>query len=256
MKRAIAMALCLFLAAATASATDGVLIPVFFGGPGAFGATWRTRVNLFNHSDSEVPAIPILYPCGIPEGCFRPLPPRSAYSFTAVDGTKYGTGFFLYTGKEVSCSTRVYDISRSDVNYGTEIPVVPMDSFSSNALQLLDVPADGAARATLRLYAVPPAAPQVRVRIFRDAPIDSGLPIPPPSLLRETMYDLQLPQFGPATGSFSRPSGLVIGDLLAGITSDRPVRVEVQSDGGAPVWAMATVTNNRSQVVTVIAPRN
>jgi hypothetical protein len=78
----------------------------------------------------------------------------------------------------------------------------------------------------------------------------------PARLIAERSYDLAMSPFGPLSGSFSRPSGIVIGDLLTGTESAGPVRIEVQSaTPGVPIWAFASVTNNATQHVTVIVPR-
>jgi hypothetical protein len=243
---------------AVAYAADGVLVPVFYGDPGEFGSLWRTRLTIFNNSDHAVDGITLDYACAIPEGCPAPMPPRSSATLVATNGFRYTNGFLLYTGMEqpeVSYSLRVYDESRAGTSYGTDIPVVPLDSFSEKPLELLDVSTDAAFRVTLRAYAIPPAQPRIRVSVFQDT-VPSNFQAPPAQLLSEQFYDLTRPPLGPSTGSFSRPAGIVIGDLITPTTSATPVRIEVQSvTPGVPIWALASVTNNATQQVTVVVPR-
>jgi hypothetical protein len=258
MKTRMVVSMLLLSVALAAHAADGVLVPIFYGDPGAFGSLWRTRLTIFNNSDRAVNGILINFECPIPEGCLAPIPPRSSVTLVAANGFRYTNGFLLYTAvvqPEVSYSVRVYDESRSGASYGTDIPVVPLDSFSEKQLELLDVPMDAAFRVTLRAYAIPPAQPRVRVSVFQDTPF-SFFQVPAARLLSERFYDLTTAPFGPSTGSFARPAGIVIGDLLTPTASATPVRVEVQSvTPGVPVWAFASVTNNATQQVTVVVPR-
>jgi hypothetical protein len=248
----------------SAVASDGVLVPIFFAGPGSNGSLWFTRLVVFNNSDRPLQGIQFVFfdGCAFPNGCLAPIPPRSSLVATTPDNTNFNNGFFLFPGIEqpdVWYVLRVIDRSRLLVNNGTDVPVVPIDSFSEKPLQLLDVPVDDVSRVTLRVYGISPATPRVRVTVFQDSqPTLSFQPLPS-QLLSEHFYNLAIPQSpSPATGSFSRPSGVVINDLFDTATTATAlhVRIEVQSTTpGAPIWALASVTNNASQAVTIIAPR-
>lgn len=121
-------------------------------------------------------------------------------------------------------------------------------------MELLDVTTDPAFRVTLRAYAIPPAHPRVRVAVFQDTPL-TDFQVPASRLLSERFFDLTTSPFGPLTGSFSRPAGIVIGDVVAPTALATPVRIEVQSvTPGVPVWAFASVTNNVTQQVTTVTP--
>jgi hypothetical protein len=262
MKR-LSFLVCLsLLVTVSAGASDGVLVPIFFDGPGSNGSSWFTRLVIFNNSDRPLQGIQFtFFDCPIPEGCSAPIPPRSSFTATTAPNTNFNNGFFLFPGIEqpdVWYVLRVIDTSRLLLNVGTDVPVVPLDSFSEKTLQLLDVPADDLSRMTLRIYGIPPATPRVRVTVFQDAQATFSQPLPP-QLLSEHFYDLAIPQSpSPATGSFSRPSGAVISNLFDPATTATPrhVRIEVQSTTpGAPIWALASVTNDASQAVTIIAPR-
>jgi len=254
---------CLFLLtfASFAVASDGVLIPIFYGGPGAFGSLWRTRLAIFNNSDQPLKGITFNSLCPIPEGCLAPIPPKSSLTLIASDGFRYINGFLLYPGidqPDVWYSLRVYDESRAGANFGTDVPAVPLDSFSERQLQLLGVPTGSAFRVTLRVYAIPPVAPRVRVAVFQDTELSSAQ-APPAILVRERIYTVEPSPFGPSSGSYSRPSGIVVGDLFDGLPSGLAdaVRIEVQSaTPGVPIWAFASVTNNATQLVTVVVPRS
>lgn len=256
----------IMLTATISSAAPGeaVLVPVFFGDTGAHGSIWRTRLTVRNDSDRSLTGIHLSLPCPIPEGCPIAFPPRFTWTAIATDGFRYELGFLLFPeteGAEVSYALRVYDESRSGANYGTDIPVVPLSDFSTRTMQLLDVPLDPASRLTLRIYAQPPAVPRVRVRTYDDPPLIEWFnddSIPESRLLSETFYDLTRSQSFPDSGSFSRPSGTVVSDVLASVPESAPesVRVEIQTmDGSVPIWAFISVTNNDTQLVTAIVPR-
>lgn len=258
MKKILFVAFSIFSATVASAASQGVLVPIFYGDSGAGGSLWRTRLTIFNHSDIPLPGIPIILECAIPEGCQQPLAAKTSVSMLATNGFRYPLGFFLFTGADTSdvwYSVRVFDESRGGTNYGTNVPVVPLSAFTSQPLQILDIPTDPAFRVTLRVYAIPPAAPRVRVAVVQDPAPTFGSQQNPPIPLKETSYDLA-PSSDPSTVSFSRPSGAVIGDVLSGVRSAGVVRIEVQSTDGTPVWAFASITNNVTQFVSVSVPRS
>ncbi len=239
-------------------ADDGVLVPVFYGQGGGFESEWKTRLVIFNHGDEDLSGIVLNWPCGIPEGCPTPVSARSTVTLTAAEWFSYDTGFLLYPGVEdpdVFYSLRAFDVSRSTLNYGTAIPVVPLASFTEMPLELLEVPSDPNFRLTLRIYAVPPAAPSVRVRVYWSD--DSEVPVSWESqaIRRERTYQLVVPPGAAAGHSFSPASGAVIGDLLEGMEGQGTLRIEVRSaTPGVPIWAFGSVTNNTTQMVTVVVP--
>jgi hypothetical protein len=252
--------LLLLLAVGSSQASDAVLVPVFYGGPGALGSSWRTKLTIFNNSDQALEGIRVGYACGIPEGCHQALVAHSLRTLTAGDGFQYNTGFLLYPGisnADVSYSLRVYDVSAADRRFGAEIPVVPLDSFSLKELQLLDIPIDGRFRLTLRAYAIPPATARVRVDVVEDTEPTFLAPTLPPRVLVERFYDLQRPLSFPETGSFSVPAAVVVTDLLTPLPTDvsGQVRIVVQSvTPDVPIWAFATITNNETQEVAIATP--
>jgi hypothetical protein len=241
---------------------EGVLVPIFYGDPGAHGSIWRTRLTVLNDSDQPLEGIQLFFSCPIPEGCPLAFPARSSWTTVARNGSRYDLGFFLFpeTVADVSYALRVYDESRSAENYGTDIPVVPVSDFSAQKLQMLDVPRDPASRLTLRIYAIPPGEPRVRVRVYEDPALSESIddPVLPPRLLSETFHDLRQSPFSEGSASFSRPSGVVVSDVLATVPegTSEAVRVEVQTaDGSTPIWAFISVANNTTQLVTTIVPR-
>lgn len=260
--RCLGFLLCLLFTAQLMFASDVVLVPVFYGAQGALGSDWRTRLTVVNGSDKELTGLWTFQICAIPEGCQQPFPAHATMTKDATSGFQYNNGFFLspgVAGADVSYSLRVYDQSRNEVNYGTAIPVVPVDDFSQLPLQLPDVPNDPRFRVTLRVYAVPPASPVARVRLYQDAPFPKGIEgtQPPSALLAERTVQLPLPPYWNGLRSWTQPSGTVISDLLSGVgPSVSSIRVEVQSvTDGVPVWALLTVTNNETQFVTIVVPR-
>lgn len=250
-------------ATSAALASDAVLVPVFFGGPGAQGSAWRSSLTIVNNSALELPGLTVIRQggCVIPEGCDAPLPAGATYTAVASSGG-YRTGLFLspgVQGADVSYSLRIFDDSRGTLNFGTQIPVVKVDEFSTERLQMPDVPAGEPFRMTLRVYGLPGPWTSARVRVFEDSPLPYSVyeQQPAPKLLAERSVVLAQPQFAPPTPqSWAPPPAVVISDLLSGIvTTSSRVRVEVQSvTPSHPIWAFVTVTNNETQFVTVIAP--
>ena len=240
------------------SDTVPVLVPVFFGGPGAFGSHWNTRLTIANTSDVPLGSIPYAYECPIPEGCLSPFPSHASIVWNATS-TFYVTGFFINMRQDefprVAFSLRVFDDSQSAIDHGTEIPVVPYTSFRESEIQLLDIPGDSRFRVAVRAYALPTQTPAIAVRTYRDPPPNWGGPQRPRVLISERIVFLQ----AGISGALPRPSAVMISDPLGASTSEADgsrFRIGVQSQTpGVPIWAFATVTNNETQRVTVISPQ-
>jgi hypothetical protein len=126
---------------------------------------------------------------------------------------------------------RVHDVTRSDVNFGTEIPIVREGDWVNDHIVLTGVPTDSRFRNTLRIYGQEPF--QAVVTIGNRAPVH-----------------LTLSQ---ANGLFEVPYA-IWGDFPR---DGAPVRVTIESvPNDVPMWAMITVTNNETQLISTITPQN
>ena len=240
-----------------------VLIPVFYGGPGAFGSQWNTQLTVLNNSDAPVTSIPYFYFCPIPEGCMSPFPAHASVALLASGPNCLGcfqlsTGYFQTVRSDelprAIFTLRIFDESQSTLDYGTQIPAVPATSFRETEFVFLDVPADSHFRTTLRIYALPNSLPTVRVRSYREPAPGFGAPQAASILISEQMVRLDP---APPSGFLRGPSAVVSDPLPAISSSDGSrYRVSVQSSTpGQPIWALLTVTNNQTQRVSAVLPQ-
>jgi IPT/TIG domain len=230
---------------------EPVVIPLAVGtiAPGAFGSRWKTELWVSNSADRDV-AFFIGYPQCI-DLCPRTFPSLAAHAAQlitlGIDGDPTNAGYLFYVQKggaqNVHFSLRVRDVSRTGENAGTELPVFRIPGFTTNTATLLNVPVEQASRTTLRIYGN--SALPVTLRVFSlpgDTLVASfDVPVAPADLR----------PYGETHGFPARSEYAQIGDLHEKI-GDGNYRIEVTSDGSW-VWALATVTNNTTQLVTAIA---
>ncbi len=249
-----------------------VLLPVVVNGPtpvaGAFGSQWITDLGLTNVGASAMFLYPIesfgAFLCE-PILCATPythLPagltiPSRVYYFGK--GSPPSNGVVLHVEDQFAdslrVSLRVHDLSRQDKSWGATIPVVPEGRFA-HSVSLLALPGqDPNFRVNVRIYSLTIDSPvQINVQAFATTPNFNVL------LGNQTLsLASPLPSgSGPGTSpAGSAPSYLFIGDPRAVIGSTTPplYRVEITSTTpGATIWAFATITNNDTQEVTVVAP--
>ena len=218
-----------------------LLVPVAFRGvvPGAHGSRWVSELNgrVFYPGQLEVTRTPFSTPASLVEGPF---------TFTDLPEAN-NRGLFIYIpeGNFLSMNLRIRDISREAQNFGTEIPIVTAEETASvNAMTLLDIPIGPKYRQTLRMYNFEGRrATQFGVRILaRDGKEN----------LVFTHYET--PEEG--LEEFPQFPGYIevnLADLLPGNYEGR-VDVAVSHTLGARVWAMVSVTNNDTQMVTMVTP--
>jgi hypothetical protein len=233
-----------FLGELPASAYARLLVPVLTAPiPGAFGSEFRTELHGFNTGTETFEVR------GLPASC-RPSPPICPWitpkgvllePFGADLADDLFIGYDGQPGRFIdiprthrqtfSTSLRVYDTSRSAENFGTEIPVVPVDEFMLQPFALLGVPLDAQFRNTLRLYAETPT--KVRVQIGDQEPQVVTLTAGPS-------------ESHPAYAQFSSfPTG----------TGTTRVIIERDNRIGPAIWGFISVTNNATQHITTITPR-
>jgi hypothetical protein len=249
MRRPILLAATLLLTvslfAQTGPTFERILLPIFTNPVhGAFGSEFHTELRAYNAGqftltvhgfDRQCPVLCI----PLPDLPFE-LPPQQEmqpqdFLLTGNPGT------FIYVPKDrltdLSMNLRVHDVTRSDLNFGTEMPIVRSSDFRINRLVLLGVPTDPKFRNTLRIYS--PELTNVTVSIDDQPPVRVAL---------AAGADL----FDPAYGVFTDfPTGQgtvrVTIDVESLIISLLPIET--------PIWAFVTVTNNDTQVITTITPQ-
>ncbi|HYH08332.1 MAG TPA: IPT/TIG domain-containing protein [Thermoanaerobaculia bacterium] len=226
---------------------ERILLPVFTPPvQGAFGSEFHTRLRGATHGG---PPAQFMTGFGLRETCqviCPEIPERDltdwGVTFSFRDnGTSYEPngkpGRFVFVDQNLvealSLNLRVFDVSRTGLNFGTQIPVVPESAFKPGRLTLLGVPGDTRFRNTLRIYAVQP----VTVDVLVNGQVNRTVSLLPGT----TIFD---------------PAYTQIGDLPAG-GEDMQITIleNGPTDGPAtPIWAFVTVTNNETQLITTIAP--
>ena len=222
---------------------------------GLAGSQWRAELWVRNDSDQAVNLFPeTCYWIGGPEVCQTRIDvsARSTVIADVAHTSADRPGVFLYvpSGRvsDVSFNLRIRDLTHAADSYGTEIPVVRVTDFPRRRATLLNVPMQFGTRIHLRVYMPDLISSQFVVRIYAD---------PGDILLRERTFSL-LPQ------PTDPPSPLLFAPVIdlsaafGGLIADR-VRVVIERESGATgadsFWPMLTITNNRSNHVTVVTPR-
>lgn len=228
------------------SVFERILFPVLFSGAGVGGSQWVTEAVISNprkwfvwNYNSIFPYVCLGYPCG------ERLAPESVQRF---NGHGYPNGAALLVPREeagyLSLSLRARDVSREAEGLGTQIPVVREAGMFRDTITLLNVPLDPRYRVKLRVYlfdaglsGASPYQAHVGIRPVVGEPRFTSVP------MSSTCHNSQCNVF-PYYGEFDFPPG------TAGELAD----LYVHFDPGYLGWALATVTNNRTQQVTIVSP--
>lgn len=231
---------------------ERVLFPVLFRSRGAGGSQWvseavirnPTSFPILNANSLGVLTVCIRYPCG------EMLQPKERRAFEGYD---YPQGVALLTPRReadnLQFSLRIRDVSRESDSFGTEVPVVrEKDMVRNGELTLLDVPLDPRYRTKLRIYVFPdpvfewiPDFSGVGVRVV----LPDGTPV-----MTQGAVLFSRNCTGVQCAWTPRYSEIDLPARAEGTRAD--VHVEIRKGGLG--WAFASVTNNRTQQVTVVTP--
>lgn len=226
---------------------ERVLFPLDFAGPGANGSQWQTDIVVRNDGPVEVPTEPLFWTD--PGSPVLPIPMPIAPGGRGRFGTQQRDGgAFFWVARDLerflSYSLHVVDRSRSQLDRGTEVPIVRAEDTASE-IRILNVPTGGPFRAKLRLYnfdLVNGTAVTIEVR-KQDGTTENrfatlnGVPVcPAPPCIAD------------------RPAFAVV-DLPA--LSNDPVDLLIHGQtNDLRLWAFVSVTNNDTQHVTVYTPQH
>lgn len=279
MQRAL-LALLLFAAVTPAHAEhrqdrdyERVLVPVFFFGPGAQGAQWATNVEVMN-TGSELELAHAVLGDNEPGGeeeliCNAEKELATRDVDVVCPSNQHAAGIILYVPRgaeyrDVHVSARVLDLSRRSDRYGTAIPIVREGDLLVNPMMLLDIPTgDRRYRAGLRLYDVYQWNTVFTLRFFDMDKLRKGIATEPLLVTQVTaVWDFD----SDSSVRPARPSFAQIGDLVAAypvLASVDSVAIEITGADtvGPPdqpearLYALASITNNSSQEVTIVAPK-
>ena len=237
------------------------LLPIYFDGtvPGAYGTQWATDLWIHNGGANAVFIADRICP---PELVCPPVfpltlgidPGRSLHNpRDFFRTTRSNPSLLLYVSKngaeEVSMSLRVADTSRNALNGGTELPVIRRDELLTRTAQLLNVPLDNRTfRLLLRLYDVTYSEAEFAVRIHPA----SEEPV-------QAVYGTTITAKTPRLGSFRGEAAYAELDITHLLHTrlgwPEIARIEVQPlTPGSRYWAVVSLTNNETQLVTLVTP--
>ncbi|HEX6097025.1 MAG TPA: IPT/TIG domain-containing protein [Thermoanaerobaculia bacterium] len=223
------------------SAEEPILLPVVHSVDGAFGSRWESEVTVSNPRPWAVDADYTLHNIGpCISDCDPPFEPKSFQKFS--NGYPRGTVMWVPRSEaaELALSLRTRDVSRQQQGWGTEVPVVrEQDFIHGRNIRLLDVPLDPRYRVKVRVYMIEPLLTVLRSGAVRFRRGDDLLSIPF--------------TFTAATNGLRIEPFYAEVDLPQGVIGERlPVEIVLPLD--ATGWAFASITNNETQQVTIVAP--
>lgn len=212
------------------------LFPLYFNGPGAFGSQWETIAEISNRS--RVAMTPL-----------RPVTPTIASGATTALDASLGLrerGVLFHPPRSLAGSLGyaafVRDRSRDAERWGTEIPVVREENFTTRLLDFPHVPNDPRYRVTLRVYFLDAPRDTVLVDVVSRANSNARVFF---SMDGQKRDDLE-------------PGFAIMENLTARLQNAPagPMRVTLRSNYEVTrFWGFLTVTNNETQQVTVITPQ-
>ena len=244
------------------SAYETVLLPVYLDGrvSGANGSQWQTDLWIRNDGTKPVALAPWECPPGHACPAVVPLT-RTLGAGESIQNLPAffrpptaNTGRLLYIWRDgaenVSLQLRFADVSRGALNGGTEMPVVREKDLRTKTVTLQNVPFAGPFRVLVRVFDVDHGAAQFRLNVYAQQ-AGSG---------NEVLYTTTLTATTPQTGDFHYEPAYAQFDLSTLL--QRPAvwpqafRIEVEPlTPNSRFWAFASITNNDTQLVTLVSPQ-
>jgi hypothetical protein len=219
---------------------------------------WLSQFWARNESDTPIPIF-FPYPCQLGEGCLPNRPGELvAHGLLFINPTNRGTsGVFLNIARgrlrDLAYSLRVEDVSGLDVAFvtlgGTELPLVPVDRFSST-VTLLNVPASSGTLKLLRVFGWTGEPAGVTVRIYSSQ--DNA-----EVLLRTQTLALQA---GASESGFEAYPAFGMVDLTSTITTlasqatQGRLNIEITADAGHQIWSFLGLLQQGDRSFTAITP--
>ena len=238
---------------------EQVLLPVYLDGtvPGANGTQWKTDLWIRNNGNEAAALAP--WPCPAGQVC----PPVFPLTFTLQPGLSLhnlppffqapdaNTSRVLWVREpsHVSFSLRFADVSRASLNGGTDMPVIRENELLRDRTQLFQVPLNAQFRVLLRVYDL--AYPVSKFRLTFHAQTENDEP---------STYSAEITAITPQNGEFRTEAAYAQFDVTDLLRMERTwpesVRIEVTPlTPGSRYWAFASVTNNETQLVTLVTPQ-
>jgi hypothetical protein len=244
------------------SGYEKVLLPVYFEEeiPGAYGSLWRTDFRIRNNGGSDVHLAPFECPPGGACGAVFPLtysldPGEALHNPEYLDTRgRSNPSQILYVDvsqapPRISLSLRVADVSRSTRNAGTDLPVVRESELLTQSSQFFDVPMDAQNfRVLLRVYDLTYTEAEYSIRLYAE----DGL--------AEPVYGATVTAKTSRPAPFRNEAAYAQFDVTDLLKLRRvwpeAVRIEVAPrEPGSRYWAFVSITNNDTQLVTLVTPQ-
>jgi hypothetical protein len=241
---------------------EQVLLPTYFSGvlPGAYGTQWATELWIHNGGTTPVSIADRVCPADLV------CPPVIPLTFTLEAGhslhdpdeffrpSRNNPSLLLYVSnqgaRDVSMGLRVADVSRNTLNGGTDLPVIRGDEFLTRTAQLLNVPLDNQRfRLLLRAYDVTYGEAEFAVRFY---PADEDAVSP----VYGTTVTAKTPRYGPFRAEAAYAELDITQLLHLRLAWPQTARIEIQPlTPGSRYWAFVSLTNNDTQLVTLVTPQ-
>jgi hypothetical protein len=238
---------------------ERILLPIVYNGSGAYSTGWRTDLAILNTNPVGVSSTdafrPLFFhPCfdGVCPGGLGPNEQAEAFDAT----TKSDRGLLLMPQRDLADGLRFSYRAWEMIQFaerrfaGTELPIVRERDFRIGRLDLPSISLDHNSRIALRIFGPDSEAVPVRVIVGK---LDNLA-----TLIGIKEIVLQAPACETDPCDSLTPSFAMISDLEQEFPALRQlerVRLEVESPSGRRFWAMATITNNTTQNVTVVTPQ-
>ena len=237
---------------------EQVLLPIHFDGVlhGAHGSEWTTSLWIRNNGSSPVTIAP--WACS--EACPPVIPwthsiesNRSLRDLAPLDLSDGNPSRVLYLSQaesaDVSFSLRFADRSRGLIDAGIDLPVIRESESLYAAAQLFSVPLRPEFRVLLRLYELGDNSSRFRVTIYAQSERDDE-----PAIHSQELT-ATVPQ-----GPFREKAGYAQLDLTGLLQLEKawPENARIQIEpltADSHFWAFASVTNNDTQIVTLVTPQ-
>lgn len=244
------------------SGWERVLLPIYFNGivHGAHGTRWSTDFWMHNSGSMAVSIGDRVCRAGEPCPTVVPLTLtlQAGHSLHNPDGffrpDRSNPSQLLYISKtgaeDVSMGLRVADVSRNNLNGGTDLPVIREDEFLTRVTQLFNVPLDGQTfRLLLRVYDITYSEASYAVRFY---PSGEGVAEP----IYGTTLRARTHRMGPFRGEAAYAELDITHLLQLRLAWPQSARIEIAPlTPGSRYWAVASLTNNETQLVTLVTPQ-
>jgi hypothetical protein len=238
-----------------AAESELVLVPLWYYGGGAYESNWTTHLSVYNRGGNYVePQDNFELPCQwLIDPCPRGFWAERMLVYQASETVAGGFLMRVPNPDDMQFSLRVFEESARDEDLGTDVPVVREHDLRAEPVQIMNIPWSNsrpdAFRYTVRAYAVGDA-PVAHARINGYLAMGDGSP----DLI--VTKDVMLQRIPRGLGHYYTEDNEVISQLIQIAAGMGQLRIEIEPmSPGLKWWGMVSVTNNRSQDVTVVTPR-